>query len=70
MNELIKELAEQTSSILDYRVGRPVTCEMIERAESGEISWKDIAIDMMNWVTDNQVHQMAEHNGYIVYEDE
>ena len=58
------------SSKLDYQLSRPVTCEMIERAESGEISWESLARDMMNWVEDNDVHQMAEANGYIVYEDE
>jgi DNA-binding transcriptional regulator YdaS (Cro superfamily) len=58
------------SSKLDYQLSRPVTCEMIELAESGEISWEALARDMMNWVDDNEVHRMAEANGYIVYEDE
>jgi len=58
------------SSSFDYRINRPITCELIDMVESGHITWENLARDMMNWVTDNQVHEMAEANGYIVYEDE
>jgi DNA-binding transcriptional regulator YdaS (Cro superfamily) len=66
----MRDVIIKMSPSFDYQLNRPVTCEMIERAESGEITWEALARDMMNWVTDNQVHDMAEANGYIVYEDE
>jgi hypothetical protein len=57
------------SSMFDYRISRPVTSELIDLAEEGVISWKDLAIDMMNWVEEREVQQMAEANGLLVDED-
>ena len=58
------------SSMFDYRLSRPTTSELIDMAESGLVNWEDIARDMMNWVSEQEVHQMAEANGYIFDEDE
>lgn len=55
---------------MDYKLSRQTTCELIEMAEQGVVSWENLARDMMLWVSESEVHQMAEANGYIVYEDE
>ena len=55
---------------MDYILSRSTTCELIEMAEEGRISWENLARDMMQWLSESEVHQMAEANGYIVYEDE
>jgi len=55
---------------MDYTLSRSTTCELIEMAEEGRISWESLARDMLSWLSEGEVHQMAEHNGYIVYDDD
>ena len=58
------------SSQIHYRIARPITSELIDMAESGMVDWETLARDMLNWVSEQEVHQMAESNGYILYEED
>jgi hypothetical protein len=54
----------------DQRVSRPVTNEVIDLAEQGVIDWESLARDALNWMSEEEVNQFAQHNGYIVNDEE
>jgi hypothetical protein len=54
----------------DQRVSRPVTNEVIDLAEQGVIDWESLARDALNWMSEEEVNQFAQHNGYIVDDEE
>jgi hypothetical protein len=53
-----------------HRNTRPVTCEVLDLAEQGVLSWEQIARDALNYMSESQVADMAESNGYVETEDE
>jgi hypothetical protein len=54
----------------DARRSRAYTCKLIEMAEEGLIDWESLARDALNWMSEEEVSQFAQHNGYIVLDDE
>ena len=49
---------------------RKTTNRLIELAEDGVISWEDIARTALNWLSEDDVHRMAEVNEFLPDEDE
>lgn len=54
----------------DQRVSRPVTSEVLDLAEQGVIDWESLARDALGWMSEADVSEFAQHNGYIVEDDE
>jgi aldehyde:ferredoxin oxidoreductase len=54
----------------DQRVSRKVTAEVLDLAEQGVIDWESLARDALSWMSEEEVSQFAQHNGYIVEDDE
>jgi hypothetical protein len=54
----------------DHRQSRPVTTEVLDLAEQGVIDWESLARDALNWMSEQEVSQFAQHNGYIVDDEE
>lgn len=48
---------------------RKTTNRLIELAEDGVISWEDIARTALNWLSEDDVHRMAEVNEFLPEED-
>jgi hypothetical protein len=53
----------------NHRQTRKATCQVLDLAEQGVIDWESLARDALNWMSEEEVNQFAQHNGYIV-EDE
>lgn len=54
----------------DQRVSRPVTNEVLDLAEQGVIDWESLARDALGWMSEDEVNQFAQHNGYIVLDED
>jgi hypothetical protein len=54
----------------DHRQSRPVTTEVLDLAEQGVIDWESLARDALDWMSEEEVNQFAQHNGYIVEDDD
>jgi len=54
----------------DQRVSRPVTNEVLDLAEQGVIDWESLARDALGWMSEADVEQFAQHNGYIVDDED
>lgn len=54
----------------NQRVSRKVTAEVLDLAEQGVIDWESLARDALNWMSEEEVNQFAQHNGYIVDDEE
>jgi hypothetical protein len=54
----------------DQRVSRKVTSEVLDLAEQGVIDWESLARDALNWMSEEEVNQFAQHNGYIVVDED
>jgi hypothetical protein len=54
----------------DQRVSRKVTAEVLDLAEQGVIDWESLARDALNWMSEEEVNQFAQHNGYIVDDED
>jgi hypothetical protein len=50
--------------MFDHRRSRPVTCEVLDMAEQGVISWESLARDCLNWLSEAEVAEFAQINGY------
>jgi hypothetical protein len=53
-----------------HRESRPVTTEVLDLAEQGLIDWESLARDALGWMSEQEVSQFAQHNGYIVDDEE
>ena len=54
----------------NHRVSRKATSELLDLAEQGVIDWESLARDALAWMSEHEVEQFAQHNGYIVRDDE
>ena len=54
----------------NQRVSRKVTAEVLDLAEQGVIDWESLARDALNWMSEEEVNQFAQHNGYIVDDED
>ena len=51
-------------------MARSATCELIEMAENGGISWEMIARECLQYMSEDEVRDMAESNDWIDPEDD
>ena len=51
-------------------MARDATCELIEMAENGGISWETIARECLQYMSEDEVRDMAESNDWINSEDD
>lgn len=49
---------------------RRITRRVIEMAEEGVLLWEQIARDCLNYMSEDEVQDMADSNDYFEYEDE
>ena len=49
---------------------RKTTNRLIELAEDGVVSWEDIARTALNWLSEDDVDQMARVNEFLPEENE
>ena len=49
---------------------RECTNELIELLDEGVIDAKQLAINLLGWLSEDEVKEFAERNGYLVEEDE
>ena len=49
---------------------RDATCELIEMAENGMITWETIARECLQYMSEDEVRDMAESNDRINSEDD
>lgn len=54
----------------NQRVSRKVTAEVLDLAEQGVIDWESLARDALSWMSEEEVNQFAQHNGYIVDDED
>jgi hypothetical protein len=54
----------------NHRQTRKATCQVLDLAEQGVIDWESLARDALNWMSEEEVNQFAQHNGYIVEDNE
>ena len=46
-------------------MARSATCELIEMAENGMIGWDTIARECLQYMSEDEVRDMAEYNDWI-----
>lgn len=46
-------------------MAREATCELIDMAENGAISWETIARECLQYMSEDEVRDMAESNDWI-----
>lgn len=51
-------------------MAREATCELIEMAEIGVLSWETIARECLQYMSEDEVRDMAESNDWIDSEDD
>ena len=51
-------------------MAREATCELIDMAENGAISWETIARECLQYMSEDDVRDMAESNDWIDAEDD
>ena len=51
-------------------MAKEATCELIEMAELGVLSWETIARECLQYMSEDEVRDMAESNDWINSEDE
>ena len=51
-------------------MAREATCELIEMAENGMISWETIARECLQYMSEDEVRDMAESNCWIDSEED
>jgi hypothetical protein len=49
---------------------RKTTNRLIELAEDGVLSWEDLARTALNWLSEDDVHSMAEVNEFLPEDEE
>ena len=52
-------------SRFDHSRSRPATTALLDLAESGEISWEQIARDALAWLSEQEVQDFAEAYDYF-----
>lgn len=51
-------------------MAKEATCELIEMAELGVLSWEMIARECLQYMSEDEVRDMAESNDWIDSEDD
>ena len=51
-------------------MARSATCELIEMAENGMIEWETVARECLQYMSEDEVRDMAESNFWIDSEDD
>ena len=51
-------------------MAREATCELIEMAETGALSWETIARECLQYMSEDEVRDMAESNFWIDSEED
>ena len=51
-------------------MARSATCELIEMAENGMLAWDMIARECLQYMSEDEVRDMAEYNDWIDPEDD
>jgi hypothetical protein len=51
--------------MFNHRQSRRVTCEVLDLAEQGVIDWESLARDALNWMSEAEVEEFAQANGYL-----
>lgn len=54
----------------DHSRSRPATTALLDLAESGVISWEQIARDALGWMSEQDVAEFARRNDYIRDEED
>jgi aldehyde:ferredoxin oxidoreductase len=49
---------------------RRMTRRVLELAEEGIIDWEQIARDTLNWMSEAEVAEFADSNGYFEFEEQ
>ncbi len=49
---------------------RKITNKVLEIAENGELSWEVLARAALNYMSEDEVHHLAENEGFIEWYDE
>jgi len=49
----------------DHRLSRPVTCELLDLAEQGVLTWEQLARDALGWMSEAEVQRFAQANDYL-----
>jgi len=49
---------------------RQATRQVIELAEQGVLAWEQVARDCMNYMSEDEVADMARINGYLEFEED
>ena len=57
-------------SRFDHSRSRPATTALLDLAESGVISWEQIARDALGWMSEQDVAEFARRNDYIRDEED
>ncbi len=52
-----------------YR-SRKTTCQLLDWAEEGMISWEQLARDALGWMSEAEVTEFAQRNDYIQNDEE
>lgn len=47
------------------RTARPVTTEILEKTEMKVFCWETLARELLEWMSESDVAEFAEHHGYI-----
>lgn len=56
--------------VFDHSRSRPATTALLDLAESGVISWEQIARDALGWMSEQDVAEFARRNDYIRDEED
>jgi hypothetical protein len=49
---------------------RKITNKVLEMAENGELSWEVLARSALGYMSEDEVHHLAESEGFIEWDDE
>lgn len=49
---------------------RKITNKVLEMAENGELSWEVLARAALGYMSEDEVHHLAENEGFIEWDDE
>ena len=54
----------------NQRISRKVTCKLLEGVDEGIIDPKTLLEACLNWMSEDEVREMAEENGFLDEEEE
>jgi hypothetical protein len=54
----------------DFRVSRPVTCELLDNVEQGVYDKDRMIADLLGWMSEADVAEFARRNEYLIESEE